>query len=27
VAHALGVRVRDLPLTHERIAAAISQST
>ena len=27
VAHALGLRVRDLPLTHERIAAAISQST
>src|SRR5437899_169280 len=27
VAHALGWRVRDLPLTHERIAAAISQST
>ena len=27
VAHALGFRVRDLPLTHERIAAAISQST
>ncbi len=26
VAHALGVRVRELPLTHERIAAAISQS-
>jgi CO/xanthine dehydrogenase Mo-binding subunit len=26
VAHALGLRVRDLPLTHERIAAAISQS-
>jgi len=27
VAHALGLRMRDLPLTHERIAAAISQST
>jgi len=27
VAHALGLRIRDLPLTHERIAAAISQST
>jgi CO/xanthine dehydrogenase Mo-binding subunit len=27
VGHALGLRVRDLPLTHERIAAAISQST
>src|SRR3989441_6512630 len=27
VAHALGLRVRDLPLTHERIAVAISQST
>jgi len=27
VSHALGLRVRDLPLTHERIAAAISQST
>ena len=27
VAHALGLRVRDLPLTHERIAAAINQST
>src|SRR2546426_741931 len=26
VAHALGLRVRELPLTHERIAAAISQS-
>jgi len=26
VAHALGLRVRDLPLTHERITAAISQS-
>jgi len=27
VSHALGLRVRDLPLTHERIAAVISQST
>src|SRR5256884_316324 len=27
VAHALGLRIRDLPFTHERIAAAISQST
>ncbi len=27
VAHALGLRVRELPLTYERIAAAISQST
>jgi len=27
VAHALGLRVRDLPLTHERIAVAINQST
>jgi nicotinate dehydrogenase subunit B len=27
VAHALGLRIRDLPLTYERIAAAISQST
>src|SRR3989449_161305 len=27
VAHALGLRGRDLPLAHERIAAAISQST
>ena len=27
VAHALGLRMRHLPLTHERIAAAISQST
>ena len=27
VAHALGLRMRDLPLTHERIVAAISQST
>jgi len=27
VAHALGLRMRDLPLTHERIAAAINQST
>ncbi len=27
VAHALGVRVRDLPLTHERVVAAMDQST
>ncbi|HTE96191.1 MAG TPA: molybdopterin cofactor-binding domain-containing protein, partial [Bradyrhizobium sp.] len=27
VTHALGLRLRDLPLTHERIAVAISQST
>jgi len=27
VAHGLGLRMRHLPLTHERIAAAISQST
>src|SRR6266853_317508 len=27
VAHALGLRVRELPLTYEKIAAAISQST
>jgi CO/xanthine dehydrogenase Mo-binding subunit len=27
VGHALGLRVRELPLTYERIAAAISQST
>jgi CO/xanthine dehydrogenase Mo-binding subunit len=27
VAHALGLRMRDLPLTHERIAMAIIQST
>jgi len=26
VAHALGLRVRELPLTYEKIAAAISQS-
>jgi len=27
VAHALGLRVRELPLTYEKITAAISQST
>ncbi len=27
VAHALGVRVRDLPLTHDRIVAAMGQAT